>query len=92
MRTAESWCCKMSEVKLHTIEPIVTPDKFEMGVHRMRVPGGWLYWLQGGASTVSSFVPDAEAPSVPDRLRHAPLDAFGELSVNAEGGAETPVE
>jgi hypothetical protein len=82
----------MSEVKLHTIEPIVTPDKFEMGVHRMRVPGGWLYWLQGGASTVSSFVPDAETPAVRDCLKHAPLDAFGALSVSAEGAAETPAE
>ena len=48
----------MTDVPLHTIQPIVTPDKFECGVHRMRVPGGWLYWLQPGGAMVASFVPD----------------------------------
>lgn len=43
---------------LHRIEPIVTPDRYELGAHRMRVPGGWLYWLDNGGSPISSFVPD----------------------------------
>jgi hypothetical protein len=45
---------------LHSVEPIVTPDSSEYGVARMRVPGGWIYWLQpaGVGSVVSTFVPD----------------------------------
>jgi hypothetical protein len=47
-------------VPLHTIQGIVTPDGFELGVHRMRVPGGWLYWLAPmNGAYISSFVPDA---------------------------------
>jgi len=43
---------------LHTVEPIVTPDRSEYGVNRMRVDGGWLYWLSPGGAMVSAFVPD----------------------------------
>jgi hypothetical protein len=44
--------------KLHVIEPIVTSDKFEYGLHRLSVPGGWLYWLQpAGGAMVTGFVP-----------------------------------
>ena len=47
------------DTPMHTIEPVVTPDRFELGAHRMRVPGGWLYWLQpAGGAFVSTFVPD----------------------------------
>jgi hypothetical protein len=54
----------MVTAPLHTIEPIVTPDQFEYGVHRMRVDGGWFYWLQPvGGACVSSFIPDS-APAV----------------------------
>lgn len=48
-----------SDVPMHKIESIVTPDKNEFGVGRMRVPGGWMYWLQPmGGTYVYSFVPD----------------------------------
>ncbi len=43
---------------LHKIEPIVTPDGFEVGVHRMTVPGGWIYWLSPAGQPISTFVPD----------------------------------
>src|SRR5208282_2778655 len=43
---------------LHTVEPIVTPDRSEYGVNRMRVDGGWLYWLSPSGAMVSAFVPD----------------------------------
>jgi hypothetical protein len=53
------------DVALHTIEPIVTPDRFELGVHRMRVAGGWIYWMTPVAGAlVSSFVPDVSGPNV----------------------------
>ncbi len=55
----------MAEIALHTIESIVTPDKTEYGVNRMRVPGGWIYWLQpSGGAVVSSFVPDMAREAV----------------------------
>lgn len=48
-------------VPMHRIEAIVTPDRFELGVHRLRVPGGWLYWLQAApGAPVSCFVPVRE--------------------------------
>lgn len=48
-----------NEVLIHTIEPIVTRDRFELGVHRLRVPGGWIYWLSPmNGSSISEFVPD----------------------------------
>ena len=54
------------DVPMHTIQPIVTPDTFEYGVHRMRVPGGWLYWLHAAPGfPISTFVPDA-APAAGD--------------------------
>lgn len=59
----------MTEIPLHAVEPIVTPSGHEIGAHRMRVPGGWIYWLQSGAGPVSSFVPDADAGR---NLRPAP--------------------
>lgn len=51
--------------KLHVIEPIVTADKFEYGLHRMAVPGGWIYWLQpAGGAVVTAFVPLPAEPPV----------------------------
>ena len=48
--------------ELHRIEPIVTKDKFECGVHRMSVPGGWIYWLTPpGALAMACFVPTPPA-------------------------------
>jgi hypothetical protein len=36
------------DMLMHTVEAIVTPDRFELGVHRMRVPGrpGVLRYLE----------------------------------------------
>jgi hypothetical protein len=46
------------ERELHVIEPIVTADKYEYGLNRLSVPGGWVYWLQpAGGTVVSTFVP-----------------------------------
>lgn len=43
--------------KLHVIEPIVTGDKYEYGLHRLSVPGGWIYWLSLGGAPLGTFVP-----------------------------------
>jgi hypothetical protein len=46
------------EVPLHTIEDIVTPGPHN-ATRRMRVAGGWIYWIEAAGGTfVSSFVPD----------------------------------
>ena len=43
---------------LHTIEDIVTPGPHN-ATRRMRVEGGWIYWIEPTAGAyVSSFVPD----------------------------------
>lgn len=55
----------MSDVPpLHTIEAIVTPDRFEYGVARIRLPGGFGYWLTPAAgAVVTFFVPDQAEPA-----------------------------
>ena len=51
------------DADLHTIEPIVTPGQYRNG-ERLRVPGGWLYWVEvTGGTYVSSFVPDPQGAS-----------------------------
>lgn len=65
---------------LHKIEPIVTKDRFEYGVHRMRVPGGWIYWLQPGGQVTSCFVPDVPESAPAPR---APVTAIDPSRVNA---------
>lgn len=45
------------EVPLHTIQAVMTPDSFRIPVHRIRLAGGWGYWLDLGGSMVSFLVP-----------------------------------
>ena len=60
------------DVVLHKIEPIVTADRFECGVHRMAVPGGWIYWLTPpGAVTVGTFVPEPARQAADEGARAA---------------------
>lgn len=51
--------------ELHQIENIVTPGMYN-AARRMRVPGGWLYWVEAASGTLASaFVPDPVADLPP---------------------------
>lgn len=53
---------------LHSIQPVITEGYGRNG-ERMRVPGGWLYWVEvTGGAYVSTFVPDEKPAATP----HAP--------------------
>lgn len=55
----------MPDDQLHVVESVqVTGTKIELGTHRMRVPGGWIYWLHAGMGSISQFVPDPVAPKM----------------------------
>lgn len=74
--------------ELHEIQPIVTPDRFEYGAHRMRVPGGWIYWLQPtGGALVSAFVPDADADAADAAIKPGAVIQRGATSPADTGTA-----
>ncbi len=52
----------MADAPLHSVESFVTASPHAASAHRLRVPGGWIYWVETPAGAVSSFVPD-DAPA-----------------------------
>ncbi|MDE2342929.1 MAG: hypothetical protein KGL63_05975 [Betaproteobacteria bacterium] len=74
----------MDDSKIHVVEPIVTADKFELGVHRLSVPGGWIYWLHSGAGLIGTFVPHpASAQAHPQILTIGKSGALSQEEVEA---------
>ena len=64
--------------KLWEIVPIVTPDKQELGTHRMRVPGGWVVWLRRltpSPSSAASLFPAAGQQNGPGQTKALGISA-----------------
>jgi hypothetical protein len=54
------------DIPVHTIQSVVTPDSFELGVHRMRFNKRWLYWFQPvNGCIVWEWVDDADVADAP---------------------------
>ncbi len=49
----------MAEAPLHSVEFLQTTP--HVAARRMRVPGGWLYWVEGAGTPCAAFVPDPRA-------------------------------
>jgi hypothetical protein len=79
---------KLPDVPLHTIQAIVTPDKFELGVHRIRLPGCWGYWLQPSGGAIVTFQAPLETPADLEETEAAAAKPLTLAEINAALAAQ----